>query len=375
MKKRLLIFHPALAPYSIDQYNGLSKIFDLEVVFIFDNVWNHKFDQSALLSQLMFKVSFLLKGLRYKGRVFRFGIYKTIKRVKPDLIFGYEYSFTTQYLVLLKRIGLIPQKIGTTIDDSIEICNHIQSKSRYIARKLTVKHLNYFVVMSDEVSRFYQDTFSLNEKQIIVSPLLQDSGRLRKNNDELNILSKEYLQEYQLRGKKVLLFVGRFIYEKAVELFIDNIHSILRENNNLIVVLIGEGAERENIELKVKERQLTNKVIFPGRFEGQKLYAWYLCASGFVLPSTYEPFGAVVNEALIFGLKVFCSKYAGASYLVSAGKGLLFDPLDKNETTNKLQQFLHDIYEIEEIDMANKPSLMSDYQETFIMEWGKLIYV
>jgi len=51
--------------------------------------------------------------------------------------------------------------------------------------------------------------------------------------------------------------------------------------------------------------------------EAQQLHAWYLCSSGFVLPSIYEPFGAVVDEALIFGLKVLCSKYAGSSYLIN----------------------------------------------------------
>ena len=61
--KKLLIIHPALAPYRVDEFNALSKLFDLEVVFIFENVWNHRFDQDKLLSQLQFKVSFLLKGL------------------------------------------------------------------------------------------------------------------------------------------------------------------------------------------------------------------------------------------------------------------------------------------------------------------------
>lgn len=372
MKKKLLIIHPALAPYRIDQFNAVSRLFDLEVVFIFGNVWNHKFDQSKLLSQLIFKVSFLLKGPRHKGRVFRFGMYKTIRKVNPDVVLGYEYSFSTQYLILLKRLGLLHQKIGTTIDDSIDICNHVQSRTRFFARKQTLKRLDFLVVLSDEVSEFYQKTFNIKESQIIVSPILQNADRLRKNAKKLDGIANQYTQQYNLTGKKILLFVGRFIQEKALPNFIDAIHSLLLEREDLVLVLIGDGDEKHKVQAQIVEKQLEQKVFLPGRFEGEELYAWYLCASGFVLPSTYEPFGAVVNEALIFGLPVFCSKYAGASYLVSSDKGILFDPLSENDTINKLKIFMATIDAVGKIDLSCKPSLMTNAQDIFIREWAKL---
>ena len=372
MKKKLLIIHPALAPYRIDQFNAVSRLFDLEVVFIFGNVWNHKFDQSKLLSQLIFKVSFLLNGPRHKGRVFRFGMYKTISKLNPDVVLGYEYSFSTQYLVLLKRLGLLHQKIGTTVDDSIDICNHVQSRTRFFARKQTLKHLDFLVVLSDEVSDFYQKTFDIKESQIIVSPILQNADRLRKNAKKLDGIANQYTQQYNLTGKKILLFVGRFIQEKALPNFIDAIHSLLLEREDLVLVLIGDGDEKHKVQAQIVEKQLEQKVFLPGRFEGEELYAWYLCASGFVLPSTYEPFGAVVNEALIFGLPVLCSKYAGASYLVSTDKGMLFDPLSENDTINKLNSFITTIDAVGKIDLSCKPSLMTNAQDIFIREWAKL---
>ena len=372
MKKKLLIIHPALAPYRIDQFNAISRLFDLEIVFIFGNVWNHKFDQSKLLSQLMFKVSFLMKGPRYKGRVFRFGMYRTIRKMNPDVVLGYEFSFSTQYLILLKRLGLLHQKIGTTIDDSIDICNHVQSKARYFVRKQTVKHLDFLVVLSKEVSEFYQKEFHLSESQIIVSPILQNVERLRANAEKLEEIANQYVQKYNLKGKKVLLFVGRFIAVKALPNFIDGIHSLLAERDDLVLVLEGDGAEKQKLQELITEKRLSQKVFLPGRFESEELYAWYLCGSGFVLPSTYEPFGAVVNEALIFGLPVFCSKYAGASFLVNSGKGLLFDPLDKQNTMNGLSDFLSMIHPLKDIDLKSKPALMTNNQDAFVDEWNKI---
>jgi len=373
MKKKLLIFHPALAPYRVDQFNSLSKLFELEVVFIFENIDNNKFDQSKLLSLLEFKYSFLLKGICFKGRVFRFGIYKKIKRFNPDIIIGYEYSLITQYLIFLKRIRLIHKRIGSTIDDNIEICTHVQSKGRYFARKISVNKLDILIVMSNEVSIFYQNTFNIKPNQIIVSPILQDPERLRENGTLLEILANQYLKEYKLKGKKILLFVGRFSPEKGLIRFVNHIHSLLLDHKQVVLVLIGNGEDKNAIEDLLKEKSLENKVIVPGRFEGQYLNAWYVCSSGFVIPSTYEPFGAVVNEALIFGLKVFCSKYAGSSYLVTPEKGILYDPFSEKDTVSKLNLFLNEIEIVEKINMMNKPSLMSDPRSDFLLEWNKLI--
>jgi len=371
--KKLLIFHPALAPYRIDQFNDLSKMFDLEVVFIFDNVWNHKFDQTRLTSQLEFKFSYLLTGIRFKGRVFRFGILRKIKSINPDIVLGYEYSFTTQYLILLRRLGLIKQKIGSTIDDSIDICNNVQSKTRYFARKMTVKQLDALIVLSNEVSTYYQNTFKLNPQQIIVSPILQNPERLRKDPEKLEQIAIQYSQKYSLTNKKVLLFVGRFIPEKGLKEFIKTIHPELLQLDEVLIIFVGDGEEKISIDNFVSENHLENKVLLPGRFEGIELYAWYLCASGFVLPSTYEPFGAVVNEALILGLYVLCSQFAGASGLVGVN-GLIFNPLDKADTINKFTSFINSLIPINDIKLINKPLLIINNQNGFLREWKKIIY-
>ena len=149
--------------------NSLNELFDLTVVFLFDNIWNNKMDQSKLLDHCRFKVLYLLKGPRRKGKVFfRFGMYRMIRKIQPDIIMGFEYSLTTQLLILWKQLGIITQKIGTTLDDSIDMCHHMQSKLRNLARKRSVKHLDFWVVMSAEVSEFYKNKFNLKEHQLIV---------------------------------------------------------------------------------------------------------------------------------------------------------------------------------------------------------------
>lgn len=354
--KKVLVFHPALAPYRIDYFNFLSDLFEVEIVFVYDNVWNHKFDQDKLLSQLKCSYSFLLKGPEYKGRVLRFGMLKVIKRFNPDVILGYEYSFTTQYLILLKSLGVISQKLGSTIDDSIQICGEVQSQFRFLARKYAIKRLDFIAVLSKEVAGYYQQNFNLSEKRTVVFPILQFPERLRANSIELEQLAEKYCQQYDLKGQKVLLFVGRFIPPKGLPLFVKTMAAVLHKNTDVKLVLVGEGEEIFAIRSAIEDNNLGSKVILPGRFESEELLAWYLCASGFVLPSTYEPFGAVVNEALIFGLPVLCSQYAGAASLLKDDLSMLFDPTDANVTIERANNFLSSIKVLESIALLDKSS-------------------
>ncbi|MDD4697431.1 MAG: glycosyltransferase [Fermentimonas sp.] len=371
-KKKMLIFHPVLATYRIDQFNFLNEIYDLEVVFLFDQMWNFKMDQNKISEQCKFKCSYLLSGPQYKNRLFRFGMYKKIKQIKPDIILGYEYSFTTQYLLLLKKLGIIKQRVGSFIDDSLDICLNVQSKARKYARNNSVNRLDFLVVMSGEVADFYCVNFNLEQENVIISPILQFPERLRRNPEVIENIAKDYIIEYNLKGKKVLLFVGRFIPEKALDLFIKTASHFFREKDDCLFIIVGEGSESENLKSIVTDEKLIDKVIFPGKFQFEKLYAWYLTSSGFVLPSLSETFGAVVNEALIFGLTVLCSKYAGASSLINTYNGHIFNPLDKSETLYKLELFYNQINPVDEVSLANKRSLINDHRNNLIKEWGKL---
>ena len=369
----MLIFQPALAPYMIDQYNFLGDVFEMEIIFLFNNVTYDKFDQQKLLSQLRCKYSLLLKGIRLgKNRVFRFGTWKSIQRNRPDIILGYEYSLTMQFLILLKRLRLISAKIGSTVDDSLEMIAKESSLLHQRARRFSVKHLDYLLLFSEEVAEFYHRTFHVPKDNIIVFPILQSEQRLKKDQDKIIAIAQHRMQEYNFWGKRLLLYVGRFTGIKGLSKFIEMIAPFLQKEYDLIMVMIGNGDEYEDIKQQIAEKQLENKIFLPGRFEGNELYAWYLCASGLVLPSIYEPYGAVVNEALIFGLKVLCSRYAGSRSLITPNNRLLFDPLNENDTQTKLYHFLAAL-PVVNIHLADKKTLTEDSDSFFQKAWGKIL--
>ena len=58
MKKKLLIFHPALAPYRVDFFNALGRLYCCKIVFLTHNNANQNFDQEALLANATFQARY-----------------------------------------------------------------------------------------------------------------------------------------------------------------------------------------------------------------------------------------------------------------------------------------------------------------------------
>jgi glycosyltransferase involved in cell wall biosynthesis len=110
------------------------------------------------------------------------------------------------------------------------------------------------------------------------------------------------------------------------------------------LVFAGDGPLRSDIERRVAELGLADRVRFLG-FQNQTQLPSVYCASDLlVLPSQYDAFGLVVNEAMLCGLPVAVSDRVGAKFdLVRPGEnGYVFPVGDVGELARILQQVLPD---------------------------------
>ncbi|HZZ86329.1 MAG TPA: glycosyltransferase [Anaeromyxobacteraceae bacterium] len=95
------------------------------------------------------------------------------------------------------------------------------------------------------------------------------------------------------------------------------------------LVLLGDGPLRRQLGTLQAELGVAASVRFAGFKQYPELPAYYGLASAFVLASTSEPWGLVVNEAMAAGLPVLVSERCGAAELVRDGEnGWRFDPRD-----------------------------------------------
>ncbi len=146
--------------------------------------------------------------------------------------------------------------------------------------------------------------------------------------------------------EKFILYIGNLKPHKNLETLLKSM-KIIKSN----VVLVVNGKENDRIKEFIEERNLQNKVRFIGYVEEEDLPILLNLAKIFVFPSLYEGFGLPPLEAMACGCPVICSNKSSLPEVVGDA-ALLFNPLDEEELSEKIDQVIQDekLYN----DMRNK---------------------
>ncbi len=135
-----------------------------------------------------------------------------------------------------------------------------------------------------------------------------------------------------LRGRfatsdeKLVLFVGRLVYEKGAHLLVESIPTVLREMNCKFVI-VGEGYMKEQLVARVKELGLGSKAFVTGFLDEQTVLGLFRVSDVVVIPSLYEPFGIVALEAMAAGAPIITTALGGLAEIIDHEKtGVKVDP-------------------------------------------------
>ena len=144
-------------------------------------------------------------------------------------------------------------------------------------------------------------------------------------------------------NSKIILFVGRLEFNKGIDILINTFLDLNKEIEDLILIIVGEGSL--NIDLKRKYNEYQN-IIFPGRLAENYLLDLYAIAYLFVLPSRFEPWGLVINEAMASSLPVITSSNVGCNDdLVEEGvNGYIVNTDKKNLLKDKMEIIIKNKY-------------------------------
>ncbi len=186
------------------------------------------------------------------------------------------------------------------------------------AHRVYLRHLGF---PEDRIANFYD---------------VVDNDGFRR---QTGLIRKRTPSEYNLPDK-YFLYVGRLAPEKNVETLLHSWISYRREGGTWSLVLVGDGPCANALQRMAADCGFAAEVHFVGHRGSKDLPAYYAFARCFVLPSTREPWGLVVNEAMASGLPVLVSDRCGcAEDLVASGRnGFVFDPSKAEELTYLLKE-------------------------------------
>lgn len=140
-----------------------------------------------------------------------------------------------------------------------------------------------------------------------------------------------------------LIFAGRLIKEKNVDLLLRAVAELKQSLPDLKCLIIGDGPERAKLEQLSQALGLTSSVKFLGFLDRHdEVYSLMKSSKIFILLSDREGFGMVVPEANACGLPVVVARaaHSAATSLVNEGKSGFVVNLDAAEIANQLYQLL-----------------------------------
>ena len=315
MKKKIIFFHPYSvlggADLSISKLiDSISKEYELEFLTI------SKQPKINFYSRKNIKI-YKIK----KKRLLHSVIYLREKFIKDSRSYDKIILISNQYFAniisILSTFNL--PKIKTILFER----NHLselsfsESNLRYIKNKILLLSIKYFYKFAD---RIVGNSFQLSKD------LSKFTGRkvktIRNFYDFNKILIKSKKKKIKkIRFKKnIVINVGRMEHQKNQILILKTFRILNKKNDNINLILIGDGSKKKGLEHYIKKNKLNKNVQIISGVTNALPYLKR--ANLYICTSHYEGFSNVLVEAITVNLPIISTYFkSGLSELLLNGKG------------------------------------------------------
>ena len=189
--------------------------------------------------------------------------------------------------------------------------------------KYTLKNADKVISVSsylkEIISKYYKNDITIIPNTVDCNEFLYYKSDKKNSSDKFTFLSLCYLKN-----------------NKGVDILIKAFSKYFKEENVELIVA-GDGPERLNLEKLAGELGASHKVIFKGALSRDEVKKEMSNCNVFALASRFETFGVVLIEALSSGKPVISTKNGGANDIVNDSNGILVD-------VNNIDQFGEKMY-------------------------------
>jgi len=250
-------------------------------------------------------------------------IKQLLRREKPDVL--HLHSSKAGLIGSLaaalsgQKIKVIYTSHGAAFAGSHSLLN---KKIFLLAEKISARWKHKIICVSNKEKNVWLENraASPNKLTVIVNGI---------NPSLANFLEKNQAREELLikipPTDKLIGCLANFYPDKGLSFLVDAVDLVCRKRTDVRFAIIGDGSERKNLEEKIKNKQLKDKIILTGQIPDASRYlrAFDL----YVQPSIKEGFGYTILEALTAELPVVSTDVGGAADMITSGQnGLIVPP-------------------------------------------------
>ncbi len=211
----------------------------------------------------------------------------------------------------------------------------------YSFGKWILKKANKVVAVSVAAADFCKKIYPLRNYQVIYRGL--DMGKIK---DDQKIKNK-------YKNKVIILFAGRLIDGKGVKDLINAVNKI--SGNKWILLIVGDGPRKKDLEKQVFDLHLESKVKFLGQFDRLKLLGLLNVSDIIINPSYTEGLPTSVLEAAKCGKAIVATDVGGTREIIENNKtGILITPKNILLLSEKIIMLINDPHLRKELGEAAK---------------------
>jgi glycogen(starch) synthase len=210
----------------------------------------------------------------------------------------------------------------------------------HAAERRMVRRADSVITCSEYMRSHVADVFGIARGQITTIPNGLDPGDLEPAVEDLD----RFRATYAAPSDRLVLLVGRLVYEKGFHLALDALAPVIRCQGNVRFVVAGTGTAEAELKRQARELGLLRHGTFLGWVGDDRLHALYRIADLCIVPSIYEPFGLVALEAMASGCLCVVADTGGLREVVPGDGtvGLRFPSRDSAALETVLSEVLAD---------------------------------
>jgi 1,2-diacylglycerol 3-alpha-glucosyltransferase len=265
-------------------------------------------------------------------------IHERLKAIAPDVIHIHTEFSLARVVISYARKNNIPLVI-TAHTNWEELINEYLS---IVPKKIAKLWCRSFLrKIFNKVDRIIAPTTLMESR--LTSYSVKKPIEIIPTGLSLNMFSKKLVPNFgkedslvfqdmakKVNGKKVLMYVGRLGKEKNIKFLIDVFSKIQKNHNDVILMIIGDGPARLELEEYARVLGVEKDVEFTGFVPRESLKHFYSLAYIFVFASKVESQGLVILESMACGTPVVAIGEMGTRALMARGRGgfMVDDDLD-----------------------------------------------
>ncbi len=214
--------------------------------------------------------------------------------------------------IVAKKLNLpIVHTYHTLYEDYIYYVTHGHFDK--MAKKILAKYTKYYydhkcdevIVPTDKIKDIFNNKYHI-DRDIHVIPSGIDIKKFYPTNMSKK-KAKEIRKKYHINDDDFVIgSVGRIASEKSFDKIIANLPDLIKMNNHVKFMLVGDGVELANLKKLAKELKVDKNVIFTGLIDYKEITNYYQSFDVMVSFSTTETQGMTIVEALAAARPTIC---------------------------------------------------------------------